>query len=168
VPVLVGADGFTLYECRAICKYLATKYSIPLLPPHSDIEATALFDQAQSVETIYFAEPAGRIGFEMIVKKFMGLPTDEAILSEAVKSVEMFFDVSEGLLKDRDFMAGNEFTLVDIYYIPFIQKLFAIGYGNIIVNHEAVHAWWERCVNRPAVKKLLDADKEAAAAMGKK
>ncbi|PMD16699.1 glutathione S-transferase [Hyaloscypha hepaticicola] len=164
IPVITTPEGFTLYESRAICKYLATKYSFPLLPSASDVESSALFDQAQSAEMLYFAEPAGRISFEKFVKKFMGLPPNDAVVSDALRSVEMFFDVAERLLHDKDYMAGNDFTLVDIYYIPLIQRLFACGYGDIIVSREAVRAWWDRCMNRPAIQRMLAADSEAAAA----
>jgi glutathione S-transferase len=112
----------------------------------------------------YFAEPAGRISFEKFVKRFLGLPPDETVLSDALRSVETYFDVAESLLQHRDYMAGNDFTLVDIYYIPLIQRLFACGYGNIIVSRKAVSAWWNRCINRPAIQSMLAADKEAAAA----
>ena len=114
---------------------------------------------------LYFAEPAGRIAFEKFAKKFMGLPPDDAVVSGALRSVEMFFDVAESLLHHRYYMAGNDFTLIDIYYIPLIQRLFACGYGDIIVSREAVSAWWDRCVNRPAIQRILAADKEAAAAV---
>ncbi|KAG9235490.1 putative glutathione-S-transferase theta, GST [Amylocarpus encephaloides] len=164
IPVITSSDGFTLYESRAICKYLATKYSFPLLPPDSDVEAAALFDQAQCVEMLYFAEPAGRIAFEKFAKRFMVLPPDDAVVSDALRLVEMFFDVAERLLHHKDYMAGNDFTLVDIYYLPLIQRLFACGYGDIIVSREAVSAWWDRCVNRPAIQRMLAADKEAAVA----
>jgi len=94
----------------------------------------------------------------------MGLPPNEAVVSDAVRCVETFFDVAEGLLQSEDYMAGNDFTLVDIYYIPLIQRLFACGYGDLIVSREAVNAWWNRCVNRPAIQRMLAADKEAAIA----
>lgn len=81
---------------------------------------------------------------------FMGLPPDDTILSVAMHSVEIFFDIAEGLLHDRNYMAGNNFTLVDIYYIPLIQRLLACGYGDPIFGREAVSAWWNRCVNRPS------------------
>jgi glutathione S-transferase len=123
-----------------------------------------MFDQAQCTEMLYFAEPAGRIAFEKFAKRFMGLPPDDAVVSDALRSVEMFFDVTEGLLHHRDYMAGNDFTLIDIYYIPLIQRLFVCGYGDVIASREAVRAWWDRCVNRPAIQSLLAADKEAAVA----
>ena len=94
----------------------------------------------------------------------MGLPPDEAVVSDALRSLEAFFDVAEErLLRDRDYMAGNEFSLVDIYYIPLMQRLFACGYGDVVVRRKAVRAWWERCVNRPAIQGMLAADREAAA-----
>lgn len=128
------------------------------------MEAAALFDQAQSVEILYFAEPAGKIAFEKFAKKFMGLPPDDAIVSDALRSVESYFDIAESLLRHKDYMAGNEFTLVDIYYIPLIQRLFACGYGDIITSREAVSAWWDRCMSRPAIQKMVAADKAAFAA----
>ena len=164
IPVVTFPDGFSLYESRAICKYLARKYSFPILPPDSDVEAAALFDQAQSVETLYFADPAGKIALEKFAKKLMGLPTDEAVVSEALRSVGAFFDVAERLLQHNDYMAGKDFTLVDIYYIPLIQRLFMCGYGDVILSRKAVSAWWDRCMSRPAIQTMLAADKEAAAA----
>ncbi|KPM46409.1 hypothetical protein AK830_g74 [Neonectria ditissima] len=164
IPAITFPDGFTLYESRAICKYLARKYSFPLLPADSDVESAALFDQAQSVEMLYFAEPAGKIAFEKFAKRFMGLPADDAVVSDALRSVDAFFDVADRLLQHKDYMAGDDFTLADIYYIPLIQRLFACEYGDFIISRKAVSAWWDRCVNRPAIQKLLAADKEAAAA----
>jgi glutathione S-transferase len=113
---------------------------------------------------LYFAEPAGRIAFEKFAKRFMGLHPDDAVVSNSLRSVEMFFDIAERLLHHKDYMAGNDFTLVDIYYIPLIQRLFTCGYGDIIDSREAVSAWWDRCVNRPAIQRMLAADKEAAVA----
>lgn len=139
------------------------KYSFPLLPKTSDIEATALFDQAQCIETLYFADPAGRIAFEKFAKKFIGLPPDESAVSTALRSVESFFDVAESLLHEKDYMAGSEFSLVDIYYIPLIQRLFACGYGDVVISRKTVKAWWDRCINRPAIQGMLAADKEALA-----
>jgi glutathione S-transferase len=168
VPTVTFPDGFTLSECRAICKYLATKYSIPLLPPSSDAEATASFDEAQSIETLYFADPVAKITVEKFVKKVRGLPADEKIVADALQALETSFDAAENLLQKRSYMAGESFTLVDIYYIPTIQRLFAVGYGELITSRKAVNAWYDRCISRPAIQKVLAADKEAAAAAGGK
>jgi glutathione S-transferase len=111
---------------------------------------------------LYFAEPAGTIAFEKFSKSFMGLPPDDAVVSNALRSVEMLFDIAERLLYHKDYMTGYDFTLIDIYYIPLIRRLFACVYGDILVSREAVSAWWDRCMNRPAIQRMLAADKEAA------
>lgn len=167
VPAITFPDGFTLYESRAISKYLARKYNFPLLPSDSDVEAAAQFDEAQSVQTHYFAEPAARFTFEKFAKKFLGLPADEVAAENALKQVDAFFDVAERLLQKREYMAGGEFTLVDIDYIPVIQRLIAAGHGNVIFGREAVAAWWNRCISRPAIRDMLAADKAAAEAAGR-
>ena len=59
---------------------------------------------------LYFAEPAGRIAFEKFAKRYMGLPPDDAVVSDALRSVETFFDIAERLLHHKDYMAGKDFT----------------------------------------------------------
>ncbi|RBR24716.1 uncharacterized protein FIESC28_02489 [Fusarium coffeatum] len=156
VPAVTFPDGFTLYESRAICTYLTRKYSFPLLPSPTDLEACALFDQAQSVETQYFAEPAGRIAFEKFAKKFIGIPADEKVVSDSLKAVEAFFDVAEKMLGGRKYMAGDEFTLVDLYYVPLVKRLFVCGFGDVVTERKNVGEWWERVSGRPAVKEVID------------
>ncbi|KAL1896066.1 hypothetical protein Sste5346_004805 [Sporothrix stenoceras] len=165
VPAVEFPDGLVLYESRAICKFLAQKYNFPLLPEVADTTATALFDQAQSVEILYFADPAGRIAFEKIAKKFMGLPADEAVVESSLRAVEAYFDVAEKILEKQEYMAGATFSLVDIYYIPLITRLFAVGFGELLLgDRPAVKVWWERVTSRPGIQALLEADKKAAAA----
>jgi glutathione S-transferase len=89
------------------------------------------------------------------VKRFSGAPPDNAVVSDALRSLETFFDIADRLLKDKDYMAGNEYTLVDIYYIPLIQRLVACGFGDLITSRKAVNAWWDRCADRPAVQKIV-------------
>jgi glutathione S-transferase len=170
VPTITFPNGFTLHESRAICKYLATKYSIPLLPPSTDAEATALFDEAESVEIFYFADPVQKLAFEKLIKKFMtGGAPDEKVVADALQALETYFDAAENLLQRRSYMAGENYTLIDLYYIPLMLRLFALGHGDLITSRKAVNAWYDRCVNRPAIQRVLAADMEAAAgADGKK
>ena len=48
-------DGFVIYESRAVCHYIATKYAdqgTPLLP--TELKANTLFHQAASIEAFHF------------------------------------------------------------------------------------------------------------------
>jgi len=62
-------DGFILYESRAICHYIATKYAAqgtPLIP--SELRENALFQQAASVEVMHFNEHAEKAVAEIVFK----------------------------------------------------------------------------------------------------
>lgn len=63
----IDDDGFVLFESRAIARYIALKYrdqGNKILPDASDIKATALFEQAASIEGSNFDPYASGIAAE--------------------------------------------------------------------------------------------------------
>jgi glutathione S-transferase len=149
-------DGFTLHESRAICKFLAAKYDLPYVPPPSDLVARALFDQAEGAELSSFSPSADAISYEKFAKPVMGMPTDEARVGKARRRLEGHFDVLEGILGGQKFMAGKEFSLVDICYVSMVDRLEKCGEEGLVRERKNVSAWRERCLGRPPVKKFLD------------
>jgi glutathione S-transferase len=154
VPVLTLPDGFTLYESRAICKFLAAKYSLPYIPPAEDLAARALFDQAESIEATLFTPAADSISYERFAKATMGLQSDEARVGEARKRLEAAFGVMEGVLGGQEWMAGREFSMVDVCYVIIVERLRGCGEVGLF-SGENVSAWWERCLGRPRVREFL-------------
>ena len=61
-------DGFTLFEARAIAKYIAAKYDAEGLYPRKDLKKAALYEQAQSLELSNFHTLCGLIAVELIYK----------------------------------------------------------------------------------------------------
>ena len=65
----IDDDGFVLFEARAICRYLALKFQdqgSPLIPDPRDLKATALFEQAASIEQSNFDSLAFNIMMEKL------------------------------------------------------------------------------------------------------
>ncbi len=83
VPVLEH-DGFSLYECQAILRYLDRVLPTPVLTP-VDPKAAARMDQAMNVNDWYLFQGVGNvIGFHRVVgPRLLGLTPDEAAIEAA-------------------------------------------------------------------------------------
>jgi glutathione S-transferase len=65
-------------ESRAICRYISTKYAgqgTSLIPPPTDLKATALFEQAASVEQANFDAFASKLVAEKVFKPYVSPTT---------------------------------------------------------------------------------------------
>src|ERR1700730_6213349 len=144
-------DGFTLYESRAICKFLTAHLGLPYLPPASDSKSRALFDQAESAEACHFCPAAGAISYQKFLKPIVGQETDEVLVDTKRKELERHLDVVDGILKGQEYMVGRSFGLVDIFYILMVDRMMQCGLGELVTNRPNVEAGWERCMGRPAV-----------------
>ena len=171
----------TFVESRAICYYIASKYADQgpkLLPDAADIKGNAMFQQWASVERDNWDKYAHPMIFEKIIKvsvksslamfEIPDLGTDLTRLRnlhgsspdlKVLKDNEVGFvpklDVFENILSKQQYMGGNEFSLIDIYYVPYTQKLFEAGYGHLITDRSHINAWWERVSGRKSWQEVL-------------
>jgi glutathione S-transferase len=145
-------EGFILFESRAICRYLAKKYQKSeheLMP--SDLKAYGLFEQGAYIESSNFDSAAGGLVHEKFFKTFRGLQTDENKVKEHVEKLAKVLDVYDRILAKQDYIGGNQFTLADIYHLPYGTLLVdKCGFGHLINDRPHVKAWWDRIYNRPS------------------
>lgn len=85
-------DGFTLYESRAIARYLALKYGGigKLIPEPSDLQKVALFEQAASVELSNFDPIAHSLTLENIFKPYVDRDRLDCAVSDRLFLCRMF------------------------------------------------------------------------------
>ncbi|KAF7362985.1 Glutathione S-transferase [Mycena venus] len=155
VPV-IDDDGFILYESRAICRYLAEKYAdqgTPLLP--KGLKERALVEQAASVEFANFFPAVIKIVRESVAKARRGLPIDQAAVDEGLTELSAKLDVYEVILGKQKYLAGDEFTVADVFHYAFAPFL-ADGGMDIMTSKERpnVSRWWNELISRPAWIKL--------------
>ncbi|WP_441285720.1 glutathione S-transferase family protein [Sorangium sp. KYC3313] len=152
IPVLEDED-FTLYESRAIMRYLDHKLpGAPLTP--TELRARALMDQWLSVEQSYFATPAVKIVFQRVFLPMQGKQGDEAIVDAAKAEVVRALDVVEKALAGHEYLAGSSYSLADISWMPYLQCLVVSKLGELITDRPNVAAWWKRISERPAWVKV--------------
>ncbi|KAG8803803.1 hypothetical protein FRC17_006120 [Serendipita sp. 399] len=152
----IDDDGFILFESRAIARYIATKYSssgAPLLPSDmSDAQAVALVDQATSVENNNFNPGAEGLFVEKIAAKFHGREPNEEFIKSYEAKLTTKMDGFELLLSKQKYMAGDELTLPDLFFLPYGQTVTQLGY-DFMTNETKwpnVARWWKDVSTREA------------------
>ncbi|PQE03118.1 Glutathione S-transferase protein [Rutstroemia sp. NJR-2017a BBW] len=149
VPALDDA-GFVMFESRAICRYLARKYSSgKKLIPEGHGEAYARFEQACSVEQSYFAAAAETIGAEVIIKTMKGLGApDEARVAQAESDLDTVLAFYDKILATQKYIAGDELTLADLFHLPNGAALKAYQWKEALAKYPNVDKWFKELQER--------------------
>lgn len=145
----IDDDGFTLYESRAIMRYLNDRYGGGLVP--SDVRTRAFMDQWLDVEYAYFAGAA----LTPILQHVFGFPQDAAALEAAQGTVERTLDLLDARLADEPHLAGEPFSLADVVYLPDLDYLMTTPLQAAVSSRGNVAAWWTRCSERPSWRKAV-------------
>jgi len=84
--------------------------------------------------------------------RYVGLDPVPEIVDFTTAKLSEKLDVFEIILSKQKFMGGGDFSLIDIFYIPYTQKLFEAGKGHLITDRPHVKAWFERVTARESWK----------------
>ncbi|KAF4615736.1 hypothetical protein D9613_012468 [Agrocybe pediades] len=158
----IDDDGFILYESRAICHYIETKYpdqGTSLIP--KDLKANALYQQAASTEAFAFNDFAEKIAVETVFKPMWGQATDQATVDRLLTSLSAKLDVYDKILSKQKYLAGDEITLADLYHLPYADLLPRAS-ANIIQERPNVARWYKDVWSRPSWQAVKDSVKSTA------
>ena len=143
----IDDDGFSFYESRAICRYIAEKVGGSLLP--GDLKGRALMEQWISVETSNFTPHVMKFIYHHVFQRAQ----EPAVLEAAGKSLDVVLGVMDGLAK-TPMLVGTEFTLADVVFMPYVE--YAMGTPpRRFAKHSHVSAWWNRVSERPTWHKTV-------------
>jgi len=108
-----------------------------------------------SVEQNYY-DAAEKIVAELIFKQFRQLPADEAVVTAQEKRLHEVLVVINKQLGQTAFLAGDHFTIADIVYVPYTEKLVGIPrFHNLLEQYPHFGKWWKSISDRPAWKKVI-------------
>ncbi|KAF8875499.1 glutathione S-transferase [Infundibulicybe gibba] len=154
----IDDDGFILYDSRAICRYVSMKYreqGTPLLPPAKDIKATALFEQAATIEASRFTPPVAGAIDEMFYKKLHGLEPDREKYNEHIATLSARLDVYDEILGKHKYLLGDEVSLADLLHLSGGAALGIIG-SDIMSQKPNVARWFNDISSRESWQVLKD------------
>jgi glutathione S-transferase len=144
----IDDDGFTLFESRAISRYLSEKAESPLIPENLRLRAT--MEQWISVEQSNFAPNAMKFIYQYVFKR----PQDPAVLEAADAMLEKTFSAISAPLAKSPFFTGDTFTIADIVYMPYLEYLMVSPARATFEKYPHVVAWWGRVSERPSWRKV--------------
>jgi len=157
VPVLEFDDGTCLWNSIAIRQYLESQYPEPPL-----LGCDAL-ERARVTQWLMWTEHNGMISAAEAFRnaargmKDHALPGRrpvaqiEALVERGTQRFGWFLEDLDGVLAERDHVAGDAFTVADI------DAMIMVDFGCRATKAERNHlghlsAWYERLGNRPAIR----------------
>jgi GST-like protein len=159
IPAILDPDGpggapLALFESGAILLYLAEK-SGQFLPADPAL-------RYETIEWLMFQMAAigpmfGQLGF---FHKFAGKDfEDKRPRDRYLTEVKRLLGVLEGRLNERTWIMGDDYTIADIATIGWVRNLIGFYEAREITGYdeyEAVDAWLQRALARPAVQRGLE------------
>ena len=145
----IDDDGFTMFESRAICRYLDQKLGGKLQP--SDAKARAKMEQWISVETSEFTPHAMKFIYQHVFQR----PQAAGVIEEAGKGLAATCAVLDKQLAETPFLAGAAFSLADICFMPYVEYAMGTPAKEILAKFPHVMTWWNRVSERPTWRKAI-------------
>jgi glutathione S-transferase len=153
----IDDDGFQLYESRAIIRYLDAKLPGAQLSP-SDLKGRATMDQWLSVEQSNFTPAAMKIIWNLFFNPMMGKPSDDKLVEESIGTMNRALDVMQARLDKSAFLAGDQFTLAEISFAPYIEYLAQTKAISHVNDRPAVAKWWKNVSGRKSWQTAIGKD----------
>ncbi|KAI5886100.1 glutathione S-transferase [Schizophyllum commune H4-8] len=145
----------SLFESRAICRYLCRKYAGRggrALFPFDDLRAFARAEQGCSIETTTFDRACLAIFTERVHKQWQGLPGDGELYKQAETLLAQKLDVYEKILGNQRFMGDDTFTLADLFHVPYASRLKRMSGCDFLESGRwpNVTRWYNEITSRPS------------------
>jgi glutathione S-transferase len=150
-------DDLTIFETDAICRYVDEAFPGPSLQPETPA-GRARMTQWVSVYNSYCFNPIAKgIFFQRVVgPRFLGRPTDEAVIAATVPVVEDRLALLNGVLTRDAFLAGDEVSIADLILLPAITLLSLTPEGpRLLPKAPEVTAWKQRMDARQSAEATM-------------
>lgn len=150
VPCLRHGD-LALCESRAICGYIDQAFDGPPLIPRDPVGA-ALTEQWIALVMTTIDPVLARLYLVAYLNAPDGVP-DPATIAALLPRMRAVFDVLDRTLAARDYLAGPDFTLADMFLFPLIwfMRLKPESAAMLAASPHLL-AWYERVAARPSAQ----------------
>jgi glutathione S-transferase len=145
-------DGFHLYETTAIVRYIDEAFpGVPLQPTNP--RARARVNQITAILDSYAYRPlVWGIYMERVDAARSGRTPDETAIAAAIPEARRCLVELADLMGTAPFLGGDALSLADLHAAPMFAYFLAAAEGKALMAEQpALHAWWLRMAERPAM-----------------
>lgn len=144
-------DGFWLYETQAIIRYLDEIFIHPPLTPGNPRARARMNQIIGIIESYFFPKAAAPIAFNRIIgPRLLGLPGDEAAVTDAMPMARTSFAELERLIDGHVYLTGDQFSIADIMLGAQLDLLATTPEGAELIGGSRLEPWLTRIRTRPS------------------
>ncbi len=139
-------DGHKLYESLAIATYIDSTYNAAGLQPRAPLAQARALQWISVAHHYIFPLFEERLILPRLVAPLMGRVADETLISEALPVIAYHAQIIDAAVTDQIFLAGDMFSLADIFMFAIIDATLQTSEGTQIITQLAhLSDWWRRC-----------------------
>ena len=158
---------FAINDSSAICAYFEKLNPNPALYP----EAATDYGRALWIEEVCDSELANKIGLGVFRPVFFNLATGKPADAQAAHAgfevlASLLLPYLQEQLGERDYMAGDAFSIADISLTTQLMNLNLVGFALPKDRFGPLRAHFERCLTRPSIAQFVEHDKKLIEKMG--
>ena len=94
------------------------------------------------------------IVFQRVFATRYGKTTDEAVVKAAADKVAQGLDIMDAHLAKNEYLAGDEFSLADVFFIPYFALALNTPEATLITSRPHIDAWFKKITARPSWAKV--------------
>jgi glutathione S-transferase len=144
-------DGFCIYEAQAIIRYIDNIFPDPPLTPRDPKPRARMNQVIGVIEWYFFPKAAAPIGFQRIIgPKLLGLPSDDAVVAEAMPMARTCMAELDRLLGDKAYLTGDDVTIADIMLGAQLDLFSQCAEGRELISGTRLEPWLDRLRSRPS------------------
>jgi len=140
-------------ESQAIAKHIVDKYNLTFLVGTTPKEKATINKWVESESQNFYPAGLPLLG-ESIRSQRENRPVDEKIKATSMENLGKVFDVYEAQLSKHKYLAGDTYTLADVFHTPLLLKVNTLDlFAGAFNNRPHVKTWVDNITSNPAFLK---------------
>jgi glutathione S-transferase len=160
IPALEDESGRTLADSSVIVEYLEDRFPQPPLFPSDPYDRARVRWFDEYADGGMAPSITAKVFFQRVISaKLLKTPPDEKIIAAGLAEVPRYFGYLEGELGSNEYLVAKRFTLADLSVATQIVNLQHAEVALDTAKFPALARWFDRIVERPSIKPLIEQDR---------